>query len=130
MVMPLLVPSSALIVDDEAHIRVFVRMILAKLGVETFYEAGDVAAARELWKAHRPGLVMLDINMPGEDGLVLVPEIRADDDEVYLVILSANAQSGTVKEAVEGGADGFIRKDRPREEIAAELAEIFEQSEE
>lgn len=65
MVMPLLVPSSALIVDDEAHIRVFVRMILAKLGVETFYEAGDVAAARELWKAHRPGLVMLDINMPG-----------------------------------------------------------------
>lgn len=128
--MALLVPSSALLVDDEAHIRAYVKLMLRTLGVETFYEAGDLVQARELWTQHRPGLVMLDVNLPGDSGLVFLKEVRADDDEVYVVMLTGNAQSGTVKEAAEGGADGFIRKDSPREQIIAELTEVFEQDEE
>ena len=128
--MALLVPSSALIVDDEAHIRAYVKLVLGTFGVETFYEAADVASARALWAGHHPGLVMIDVNMPGESGLVLLNEVRAEDDEVYLVILSGNAQGATVKEALAGGADGFIRKDSTREQVIAELTEIFEQPEE
>lgn len=126
--MTMLVPSSALIVDDEAHIRAYVKLLLRKLGVEVFYEAGDIGAARELWRQHRPGLVMLDVNMPGGNGLELLPELRAGDDEVYLVMLSANAQAGTVKEAVELGADGFIRKDIPKDQVIEELRVIFAQA--
>lgn len=126
--MALLVPATALIVDDEAHIRAYVRLILGTFGVEEFYEAGDVAAARDLWARHRPGLVMLDVNLPGESGLELLKELRREDDEVYLVMLSGNAQLGTVKEALAGGADGFIRKDSPREQVLAELTEIFEEA--
>ncbi|CAM2776094.1 response regulator [Rariglobus hedericola] len=127
--MALLVPSSALIVDDEAHIRSYVKLLLMQLGVETFYEAGNITEARELWQAHHPGLVMLDVNMPGGNGLALLPEIRGEDDEVFIVILSAEAQSGTIKEAVDGGADGFLRKDRPREDLIKELEGIFETEE-
>jgi CheY-like chemotaxis protein len=128
--MSLLVPESALVVDDESHIRAYVKLLLGTFGVETFYEAGDVASARELWARHRPGMVMLDVNLPGESGLDFLREVRADDEEAYIVMLSANAQLGTVKEALAGGADGFIRKDSPRAQLLAELTEIFEQPEE
>jgi DNA-binding NarL/FixJ family response regulator len=128
--MPLLVPASALIVDDEAHVRAYVKLVLGTFGVDTFYEAADVASARALWASHHPGLVMLDVNMPGENGLRFLREVRAEDDEVYLVMLSGNAQGATVKEALAGGADGFIRKDSTREQVIAELTEIFEQPEE
>jgi len=128
--MALLVPSSALIVDDEAHIRAYVKLVLGTFGVETFYQAADVAGARALWANHHPGLVMLDVNMPGGNGLVFLKEVRAEDDEVYLVMLSGNAQGATVKEALAGGADGFIRKDSTREQVIAELTKIFEQPEE
>ncbi len=101
--MALLVPSSALIVDDEAHVRAYVKLLLGTFGVEEFFEAGDVRTARELWSKHRPGLVMLDVNLPGESGLELLKEVRDGDDEVYLVMLSSNAQLGTKKRA-PGGA--------------------------
>ncbi|MET0261295.1 MAG: response regulator [Rariglobus sp.] len=127
--MSLLVPSSALIVDDEAHIRAYVKLLLRTFGVETCYEAGDVVKARELWAQHQPGLIMLDVNMPGESGLVFLREVRAEDSDAYVVMLTANAQASTVKEAAESGADGFIRKDSPREQIIAELTEIFSHSE-
>lgn len=128
--MSLLVPSSALIVDDEAHVRAYVKLILISLGVERFFEASDVAAARVVWAEDRPDLVLLDVNLPDESGLSFLKEVRADDDEVYIVMLSANAQVATVKEAVNNGADGFIRKDSSREQVVAELREIFDQSEE
>lgn len=125
--MALLVPESALIVDDEAHIRAYVKLLLRTFGVTAFYEAADVPQARELWARHRPGLVMLDVNMPGEDGLGFLAEVRAEDDEAYVVMLTGNAQAGTVKEALAGGADGFIRKDSAREQMLAELTAVFEQ---
>lgn len=128
--MALLVPSTVLIVDDEAHIRAYVKLLLGTFGVEEFYEAGDLDAARELWRRHRPGLVMLDLNLPGGSGLEFLKDVRAEDEEAYVVMLSGNAQLGTVKEAVAGGADGFIRKDSPRDQVLAELTEIFEQGEE
>ena len=128
--MALLVPSSALIVDDEAHIRAYVKLLLGRFGVEEFFEAGDVATARVLWAQHRPGLLMLDVNLPGESGLSFLRDARAEDDEVYIVMLSANAQLGTVKEALAHGADGFIRKDSSRDQVIAELTAVFEQPEE
>ncbi len=128
--MALLVPSSALIVDDEIHIRAYVKLLLGSFGVETFYEATDVAEAREVWARHRPGLIMLDVSLPVESGLAFLRDVRAEDDEAYVVILSGSAQATTVKEALEGGADGFIRKDSARERMIEELTEIFDQPEE
>ncbi|MFA6959989.1 MAG: response regulator [Opitutaceae bacterium] len=127
--MALLVPTSALIIDDEAHVRAYVKLLLGTLGVETFYEASNVEAARRLWAQYHPGLIMLDLNMPGESGLVLLNEVRAEDEETYIVILSSNAQASTVKEAAAAGADGFIRKDSPRDQVIAELTDIFDQPE-
>ncbi len=119
------VPQSALIVDDEAHVRQYVRLVLIGLGVKTVHEAGSVAEAREAWNEHLPDCLVLDINMPGESGLDFLKELREVDQDVPVVMLSGNAQLASVRQAAELGADGFIRKDSPRAVITEELRKIF-----
>jgi DNA-binding NarL/FixJ family response regulator len=119
------IPQSVLIVDDEARVRAFMKLMLGQLGMRSVFEAANAEEARTLFAAHAPELVTLDVNMPGGGGLGLLEEFRTADDEVLIVMFSADAQSGTVKSAVEAGADGFIRKDAAREQILAELREIL-----
>jgi len=119
------IPESVLIVDDEAHVRAFLRLVLEKLGVPVIHEAGRMDEAREKFAAHSPVLVTLDVNLPGGSGMDLLREFRAVNDDVLIVMISTEVQSGVVNEAVDAGADGFIRKDLPREEILAELKEIL-----
>ncbi len=81
--------------------------------------------ARRKFVAHSSGLVVLDVNLPGGSGLDLLREFRAADDDVLIVMVSTEVQAGVINEAVDAGADGFIRKDLPREEILAELKGIL-----
>src|SRR5476649_1536242 len=107
------VPASALIIDDENHIRTYLKVLLKRLGVATTYEAPNIAQAREQLVAFKPEMVTLDLNMPGGNGLDFLKEIRAHDEDIFVVIMGADALTGTVRAAVEAGADGFIRKDLP-----------------
>ncbi len=119
------IPESALIVDDEAHVRAFLKLVLERLGIPVIYEAGRMGEAREKFAAHSPVLVTLDINLPGGSGMDLLREFRAVDDDVLIVMISTEVQAGLVNEAVGAGADGFIRKDLPCEAILAELKDIL-----
>lgn len=58
----------------------------------------------------RPHLIVLDVNLPGMNGLELARRIRARDPEVRLLMLSGEADSWTVREAVAAGASGFVNK--------------------
>ena len=118
-------PKSALIVDDEPHVRTYVKLILAQLGITDCHQAGNLEQAREEYDACQPELVMLDINLQGNSGLELLREIRAIDPETCIIMLSAAALSTTVREALDAGADGFLRKDLPRAKIVEQLEEIF-----
>lgn len=115
----------ALIVDDEAHVRRFFALVLQQLGVTDCAEAGSVAEARELHAAKPRALLLLDVNLAGESGLDWLRELRAADDDAVVVMMSALVPSALVKEASELGADGYLRKDMTREELAAELSGIL-----
>jgi len=119
------IPPTALIVDDERHIRTYLRMLLKQLGVGTIYEAANVVEARAQLAAFHPALVTLDVNMPGGTGIEFLNEIRAQDEQTYVVVMSADALASTVKAAAAAGADGFIRKDLPPPQMQAELQRIF-----
>jgi len=119
------IPESVLVVDDEAHVRAFLKLMLEKLGITTIYEAGRMDEAREKFAVHSPVLVTLDVNLPGGSGMDLLREFRAVNDDVLIVMISTEVQAGVVNEAVDAGADGFIRKDLPREEILTELKGIL-----
>lgn len=120
-------PKSALIADDEKHIRSYVRLILNRLGVAEVHEAGNGRDAIELFRSVRPELVLLDINMPGMTGLEVIPEIMKIDPDAVVIILTGHASRHLVEGSVRAGAVQYIRKDTPQQEISDILAELFEE---
>lgn len=123
--MILSLPEPVLVVDDEAHIRRFLRLLLRQLGVERVVEAPTGDAALILAGEMEPGLVLLDINMPGRNGLETLRALKSLRPNCPVVILSSLGSRFAVQEAAESGASGYIRKDTPREEICRLLLEMF-----
>ena len=111
-----------LLVDDEAHIRKYVGLILKQLGSPQIAEAahGEEAIAR--YQADRPDLVLLDVNMPRMDGIETLRSLKVLDPDSVVVMLTSLANRQTIELALELGADDYIRKDTPKDEIARALA--------
>ena len=119
------IPSSALILVNEAHVRLFVSQILVQIGVKTIYEAADADEGLRLFNERKPGLIWIDSRLGrGVSGLETLKRIRAQDEYVYTVLFSGEASSASVMAALDAGADGFIRKDTAPAEIARQLLEI------
>ncbi len=103
--------------DDEAMIRAGVRTILVSdADIEVVAEAGDGRAAIEAARRHRPDVVLLDIRMPGLDGLSAAAELRETMPGVAVVVLTTFDEDAYVAEALEHGVSGFLLKaSDPRE---------------
>jgi CheY-like chemotaxis protein len=114
--------GKVLLVDDEAHVRKFVGLIVRGLGEPTLLEATNGREAVEIYQRESPDLVLLDVNMPILDGLGTLREIMAIDPEAVIVMLTSLANRQTVEEALERGATNYIRKDTPRDEIKKSLS--------
>lgn len=120
------IPNLALVVDDEAHVRTFFALMMREIGVENTLAAADADTAFAIFQQNQPGLVVIDLNLPGgASGLDLLRRIRAVDADVYAVIFSCETSSATVMSAVNAGADGYIRKDTEKAEIVRQLREIL-----
>jgi YesN/AraC family two-component response regulator len=110
-----------LLVDDEGHVRKFIGLILKQLGATSIMEAANGKEAVEVFKREQPNLILLDVNMPIQDGIQTLREIRALSAECVVVMLTSLANRQTVEEALSLGADNYIRKDTPKDEILAAL---------
>jgi two-component system response regulator EvgA len=119
-------PTSALIVDDEAHARTFFRVLLKQSGIDTVWEATNGAAALEMVRAHRPELVLLDINMPIMGGLTTLSQIKEFDPDLPVIIISSESAMPTVREAARRGAVGYLLKQSTSEQAIEALREAFE----
>lgn len=117
--------GTILLVDDEPHIRMFVRLILKGLCESRVIEASNGIEAIEIYKAQRPEFVLLDVNMPQMTGLETLRQLRELNPDVVAVMLTSLANRQTVEEAIDLGAAHYIRKDSSKEEIAAALAETL-----
>jgi len=118
-----------LIVDNSAAIRKILQRVLrqAEISVGSVYEAGDGVAALEILKAHPVGLVLSDINLPNMDGLELLGHIKANENwrKVPVIMITTEGGVGKVKEAVELGAAGYVRKPFTAEQIKEKLMAII-----
>ncbi|WP_323185960.1 response regulator transcription factor [Streptomyces sp. NBC_00233] len=110
-------PVRVLVADDEAMVRAGVRAILARdPHVDVVAEAGDGNEALALTRRYRPDVVLLDIQMPGLDGLTAVARLRQEPATVGVIMLTTFGQDEYITRALEEGADGFLLKaDDPRE---------------
>jgi two-component system chemotaxis response regulator CheY len=118
-------PNSALVADDENHIRAYVRIILNHLGIETVYEAKTGAEAVDAFRENRPDVVFLDINMPGLTGLEALPQIMEIDPDAVVLMLTGHASRHLVEGSAKAGATHYIRKDTPQQEITNMLRDLF-----
>jgi two-component system, response regulator PdtaR len=98
-----------LIAEDEAIIRLDLKEMLEEEGFEVVGEASDGEAAIRLAKERRPDLVIMDIKMPGMDGLTAAERL-VEDDVAAVLILTAFSQRDLVQRAAEAGAMGYLVK--------------------
>jgi DNA-binding NarL/FixJ family response regulator len=112
-------PIRVLIADDEALVRGGFRVLIDnEPGMVVVGEAGDGATAVELTRRTRPDVVLMDIRMPGVDGLRATREIADDPDlaHVHVLILTTFDHDEYVVEALGAGAAGFLIKNtEPRQ---------------
>ncbi|HEX8007068.1 MAG TPA: response regulator transcription factor [Trebonia sp.] len=109
-----------LLADDQALIRAGFRVLLeAAGGVEVVAEAVNGEQAVDLAKQERADVVLMDIRMPGVDGLEATRRIAADDDlaGVKVIILTTFESDEYVYQALRAGASGFLVKDTDPEEL-------------
>jgi DNA-binding NarL/FixJ family response regulator len=109
-----------LLADDQALIRAGFRLILdAADDLEVVGEAADGAEAVRLARSQRADVVLMDIRMPGMDGLEATRQIAADDDlaGVKVVILTTFESDEYVYQALQAGASGFLVKDTEPAEL-------------
>ncbi len=117
--------QKVLIVDDESHIRAFLRLVVGELGAVDVREAGDGPNAMLLYKHFEPDLVLLDVNLPGEDGLTILGKLRAFDPAARVVMMTAVASREMVEKCIAGGVLNYIRKDLPRAQLLPLLRETW-----
>jgi DNA-binding NarL/FixJ family response regulator len=110
-----------LVVDDHPLTRDALAALLAQGGFDVVGEAADGAEALELADALQPDLVLLDLSMPGLDGLSALPALRATAPRCEIVVLTASGTEENLLAAIRGGAAGYLLKSEPPERIVAFL---------
>lgn len=101
--------AKILTVDDAIYMRAMLKKILDSQGYQ-IVEAGDGAAGVAAYQAEKPDLVLMDITMPGMDGITATRQIVQGDPGAKVVICSALGQQAMVLEAVKAGASEYVVK--------------------
>ncbi len=101
-----------LLVDDDALVRAGLRMILSSSeDIEVVGEAADGAEAVAAAQADRPEVVLMDIRMPGMDGIAATAALRRLARPPHVIVLTTFQADEHVLSAIRAGADGFLLKD-------------------
>jgi len=111
-------PVSVVVVDDQSAVREGLVLLLGTLpGIAVAGEAADGDAAVELVAAVRPQVVLMDLNMPGCDGVAATRRITAGYPGTRVVVLTTYADDESIIGALQAGALGYLTKDATRAEI-------------
>ena len=111
-------PSTILIVDDHPLTREALSSLLRAHGFDVVGCASDGAEAVVEAGRLQPDLVLLDLSMPGVDGISALPKLREAAPECEVVVLTASGTEENLLAAIRGGAAGYLLKTEPPERIA------------
>ncbi|HEY1094255.1 MAG TPA: response regulator transcription factor [Glycomyces sp.] len=114
-----------LVVDDDPLVRAGLRMILGGAGdLGVVGEAGSGTDVPALVARLRPDVVLMDLHMPGVDGLTATERLRAIPNAPEVLVLTAFEADGHVRRALRAGAGGFLLKDTPPAAIVAAVRRV------
>jgi DNA-binding NarL/FixJ family response regulator len=107
-----------LIADDHSVLRQgLVSLIGFEADMMVVGEASNGREAVDLWKQHRPDVMLLDLRMPELDGVSVIKQIRADDENTRIIVLTTFDGDEDIYRAIHAGAKGYLLKDVPREAL-------------
>ncbi len=115
------------VADDEPHIRMMMKVVLARGGFDVVGEASNGREAIEKCRLLRPDLVLLDINMPIQNGDEALAEILKDLPEIAAIMFTSVADSMTVERCIEMGAVNYLRKDAPVQQISEMVKQTWQE---
>lgn len=114
-----------LVVDDEPQICELLSIYLRKQGYETS-SAGSSKAAHEFLGSHPTDLVVLDIGLADDDGLRVLVDIKKQHPAVKVIMLTGmGLVEDLLQEAVQKGADGYVSKDLPLDELLMSIERML-----
>ena len=114
-----------LIVDDHAVVRSGLRLLLdAEEDIEPIGEAGSARDAVFQARALKPDVILLDIVMPEQTGLDALPQLKRENPEANVLVLSMQDEPRYVREAFAAGASGYVLKEAADTEVVAAVREV------
>jgi two-component system, NarL family, response regulator NreC len=113
------------LVDDHAVVRSGLRLLLDKQeDIEVVGEAGNAKDAIFRARALKPDVMLLDVVMPGESGIEVLPKLLKESPDTKVLVLSMQDDPSYVREAFAAGASGYVLKEAADEEVVAAVREI------
>jgi two-component system response regulator NreC len=117
----------AVVVDDHAVVRSGLKLLLEREDdIEVVGEAGNAKDAIFRVRAFKPDIVLLDVVMPGQSGIEVLPTLLKESPETRVLVLSMQDDPRYVREAFAAGAAGYVLKEAADEEVVAAVREIAE----
>lgn len=116
-----------LLVDDHQMMREGVRRMLAEQpGLRVVGEAASRRAALEQLRATAPDVVVMDVHLPGENGIEISEKVAGEFPGTKVVMLSADTDLATVQRALQAGVSGYITKNSPPEQLVRAIHEAMD----
>ncbi len=120
--------AQILVVEDDSTIARFVELELRHAGYDVTH-AGDGPAGLEAFNQSRPDVVILDLMLPGMDGLEVARNMTEADPEVPILMLTARAQLEDLVSGFDAGADDYLRKPFEMPELLSRVAALLRRTE-
>jgi two-component system, NarL family, response regulator NreC len=115
----------AVIVDDHAVVRSGIRLLLDREeDIEVVGEGGNAKDAIFRARALKPDVILLDVVMPGQSGIEVLPSLLKEAPETKVLVLSMQDDPSYVREAFAAGASGYVLKEAADEEVVSAVREI------
>jgi DNA-binding NarL/FixJ family response regulator len=116
---------TCLIVDDHEVVREGLRLALSRAeNIRVIGEASDGASAVSLAERRKPDVVIMDVRMPGMDGLEATKEITRHDPSAKVLIFTAYSERMLLSRGLESGAKGYILKEAPHETLLRAIEKV------
>jgi DNA-binding NarL/FixJ family response regulator len=118
--------STIMLVDDHAVVREGYRSVLHKQpGLQVVAEAADGAGAYLLYKKMRPGLVIMDLTLPGAGGIEATRRIRQWDPAARILVFTMHQNAAFAVQAIRAGARGYVTKMSPPDTLVRAVHDVF-----
>jgi two-component system response regulator NreC len=119
------VSTRVLIVDDHAVVRSGLKLVLeSEEGIEPVGEAGSARDAVFEARSTKPDVILLDVVMPDQSGIEVIPTLLKENPETKILVLSMQDDPHYVREAFAAGASGYVLKEAADREVVAAVREV------